>query len=102
MFLAGAYYERSGDREFLVTLWPHVLRALDWIDQSGDPTGMGFTTYARRTAKGLANQGWKDSYDAVFHADGTAAEGPIALCEVQAYVYRAKRAAADLARILGG
>lgn len=99
--LAGAYYERSGDREFLVTLWPHVLRALDWIDQSGDPTGMGFTTYARRTAKGLANQGWKDSYDAVFHADGTAAEGPIALCEVQAYVYRAKRAAADLARILG-
>ncbi len=99
--LAGAYYERSGDREFLVTLWPHIQRALEWIDRSGDPTGMGFTTYARRSAKGLVNQGWKDSHDAVFHADGTAAEGPIALCEVQAYVYRAKRAAADMARVLG-
>ena len=99
--LAGAYYQRSGDRKFLATLWPHVQRALDWIDQSGDPTGMGFTTYARQSAKGLVHQGWKDSHDSVFHADGTAVEGPVALCEVQAYVYRAKRAAADLARILG-
>ncbi len=99
--LAGAYYERSGDRKFLTTLWPHIQLALQWIDQYGDPTGMGFTTYARRTASGLVHQGWKDSHDAVFHADGTAAEGPIALCEVQAYVYRAKRTAANLARLLG-
>ena len=99
--LAGAYYERSGDRRFLTTLWPHIQLALQWIDQYGDPTGMGFTTYARQTASGLVHQGWKDSHDAVFHADGTAADGPIALCEVQAYVYRAKRAAAELARLLG-
>lgn len=99
--LAGAYYERSGDRQFLATLWPHIQLALQWIDQYGDPTGMGFTTYARRTDKGLVHQGWKDSHDSVFHADGAAADGPIALCEVQAYVYRAKRAAADLARLLG-
>lgn len=99
--LAGAYYERSGDRQFLTTLWPHIQLALRWIDQYGDPTGMGFTTYARRTAGGLVHQGWKDSHDAVFHADGTAAEGPIALCEVQAYVYQAKRTAAGVARLLG-
>ncbi|MGZ9151620.1 MAG: amylo-alpha-1,6-glucosidase, partial [Nitrospira sp.] len=99
--LAGAYYERSGDRRFLTTLWPHIQLALQWIDQYGDPTGMGFTTYARQTDNGLVHQGWKDSHDAVFHADGTTADGPIALCEVQAYVYRAKRAAADLARLLG-
>ncbi|NGZ08980.1 MAG: amylo-alpha-1,6-glucosidase [Nitrospira sp. LK70] len=99
--LAGAYYERSGDRRFIETLWPHIQLALQWIDQYGDPTGMGFTTYARRTDKGLVHQGWKDSHDAVFHADGAAVDGPIALCEVQAYVYRAKRTAADLARLLG-
>jgi glycogen debranching enzyme len=99
--LAGAYYERSGDRDFLKGLWPHVQRALRWIDQHGDPTGMGFTTYARRSVSGLVHQGWKDSHDSVFHADGTAADAPIALCEVQAYVYRAKRTAADLARCLG-
>ncbi|MBK9307091.1 MAG: amylo-alpha-1,6-glucosidase [Nitrospira sp.] len=99
--LAGAYYQRSGDRKFLVTLWPHIRRALEWIDQSGDPTGTGFTTYARQSAKGLVHQGWKDSHDSVFHADGRAVEGPVAFCEVQAYVYRAKQAAADLARILG-
>lgn len=99
--LAGAYYQRSGDRKFLATLWPHIQRALEWIDQSGDPTGTGFTTYARQSAKGLVHQGWKDSHNSIFHADGKAVEGPVALCEVQAYVYRAKRAAADMARILG-
>ncbi len=99
--LAGAYYERSGDRDFLKALWPHVQRALQWVEQYGDPTGMGFTTYSRQSASGLVHQGWKDSHDAVFHADGTAAQGPIALCEVQAYVYQAKQAAAGLARVLG-
>jgi glycogen debranching enzyme len=99
--LAGAYYERTGDRKFLTKLWPHIQLALQWIDQYGDPSGMGFTTYARRSTDGLVHQGWKDSHDSIFHADGTAAEGPIALCEVQAYVYRAKQTAADLARVLG-
>jgi glycogen debranching enzyme len=99
--LAGAYYERTGDRTFLSKLWPHIQRALQWIDRDGDPSGMGFTTYARQSVNGLVHQGWKDSHDAIFHADGAAAEGPIALCEVQAYVYRAKQAAAGLARVLG-
>ncbi len=99
--LAGAYYERSGDRGFLTKLWPHIQRALQWIDRHGDSTGMGFTTYARQSADGLVHQGWKDSHDAIFHADGTPADGPIALCEVQAYVYQAKRTAADLAWLLG-
>ncbi len=99
--LAGAYYRRSGDRAFIETLWPNVERALQWIDHFGDPGGTGFVTYARQSANGLVHQGWKDSHDAVFHADGTAAPGPIALCEVQAYVYQAKQAAADLADLFG-
>jgi glycogen debranching enzyme len=101
IILAGAYFERSGDRDFVQMLWPNIQRALYWIDHYGDPDGTGFVTYARQSANGLVNQGWKDSQDAVFHADGTAAQAPIALCEVQAYVYRAKRAAAELARLVG-
>ncbi|MFQ5903527.1 MAG: glycogen debranching N-terminal domain-containing protein, partial [Candidatus Binatia bacterium] len=99
--LAGAYYERTGDRPFIEELWPHVELALQWIDHHGDVDGDGFVEYLRHSPKGLVNQGWKDSWDAVFHADGSLAEGPIALCEVQAYVYAAKRAAAGLARALG-
>lgn len=99
--LAGAYYERTGDEAFIRSLWPHIVRALDWIDRYGDRDGDGFIEYARRSQTGLANQGWKDSEDSVFHADGSLAHGPIALCEVQAYVYAAKRAAADLAAVLG-
>ncbi|NDY41353.1 amylo-alpha-1,6-glucosidase [Dissulfurirhabdus thermomarina] len=98
--LAGAYFGRTGDREFLRELWPHVQRAIEWIDTYGDVDGDGFVEYARRTPRGLVNQGWKDSEDAVFHADGTLARGPVALCEVQGYVYEAKRAAARLARAL--
>jgi len=101
IILAGAYYERSGDRAFVQALWPNIQLALHWIDRYGDPTGTGFVTYDRRSSHGLVHQGWKDSQDAVFHADGTAAIGPIALCEVQAYVYQAKRKAADLARLVG-
>jgi len=99
--LAGAYYERTGDRAFLSQLWPHVERALRWIDDYGDVDGDGFVEYARHTSRGLVQQGWKDSDDAVFHADGALAEAPIALCEVQGYVYAAKLAAAGLSRVLG-
>ena len=99
--LAGAYYERTGDLAFLRSLWPHVVRALEWIDRYGDRDGDGFVEYARQSCHGLINQGWKDSEDAVFHADGSLAQGPIALCEVQGYVYAAKRAAAGLAAALG-
>lgn len=99
--LAGAYHERTGDLEFTRSLWPNVERALAWIDRYGDMDGDGFVEYFRRSAHGLANQGWKDAHDSVFHASGVLAEGPIALCEVQGYVYAAKLAAAGLAGFLG-
>jgi glycogen debranching enzyme len=101
IMLAGAHYERTGDLDFLRQMWPHVLRALDWIDQYGDVDGDGFVEYARRTPKGLIQQGWKDSSDSVFYSDGILAQPPIALCEVQGYVYAAKVAAAELSSVLG-
>lgn len=100
VMLVGAYYDRTGDRAFIHALWPHVERALAWIDDYGDADGDGFVEYSRHSANGLVHQGWKDSDDSVFHADGTLAQGPIALCEVQGYVYAAKQAAARLARLL--
>jgi glycogen debranching enzyme len=99
--LAAAYFERTGDRAFLGRIWPNIERAVEWIDRYGDRDGDGFVEYARRSSSGLVHQGWKDSQDSVFHADGTLAEGPIALCEVQAYVYAAKVGAASLAEALG-
>ena len=101
IILAGAYYRRTGDRAFVELIWPNVERALTWIDHYGDIDGDGFVEYTRRSKLGLVHQGWKDSHDAVFHADGTSAEGPIALCEVQGYVYAAKMAAAGLAELFG-
>jgi glycogen debranching enzyme len=101
VLLAGAYYRRTADRAFVESIWPHVERALAWIDDYGDRDGDGFVEYARRSANGLTQQGWKDSGDSVFHADGDLAPAPIALCEVQAYVYAARRAAALLATTLG-
>jgi glycogen debranching enzyme len=101
IILAEAYYECAGDRAFIETLWPHLEQALGWLDVYGDVDGDGFVEYARHGVHGLVNQGWKDSHDAVFHADGTLAEGPIALCEVQGYTYAAKRSAAALATLLG-
>src|SRR5205085_384995 len=101
VMLAGIYLQRSGDFDTIRAIWPNVKAALAWIDGAGDPDGDGFVEYARMTEKGLANQGWKDSFDSIFHADGSTAEGPIALCEVQAYVFAAKQAAAAMARALG-
>lgn len=99
--LAGAYYERTGDHAFLASIWANIVRALEWIDRYGDQDGDGFVEYIRHSSHGLTQQGWKDSHDSVFHRDGSLAEGPIALCEVQAYVYAAKAAAAHLAQALG-
>lgn len=99
--LAGAYYRRTADRDFIEGLWPHIEAALRWIDRYGDADGDGFVDYSRRSSKGLVTQGWKDSWDSVFHADGRLAEGPIALCEVQSYVYAAQRAGARMAAALG-
>jgi glycogen debranching enzyme len=101
VILAGAYYWRTADLSFLKAVWPHIEAALNWIDRYGDRDGDGFVEYARGSRTGLANQGWKDSHDAIFHADGRLAEGPIALCEVQGYVYAAKCGAADVAAALG-
>ncbi len=101
VMLAAAYLHRTGDLAFVRALAPHVDHALAWIERDGDADGDGFVEYARLTDKGLVQQGWKDSHDSVFHADGTLAEGPIALCEVQGYVYGAFRAAADIATALG-
>lgn len=97
VMLAGAYYERTADLEFIKSIWPNIEAALDWIECYGDPDEDGFVEYCRRSPKGLVVQGWKDSVDSVFHADGSLADGPVALCEVQGYVYAAFRAAAELA-----
>jgi len=101
VMLAGAYWRRTDDLKFVEQLWPHVKAALDWIDRYGDVDQDGFIEYARQSTTGLVHQGWKDSHDAVFHTDGTLAPGPIALCEVQGYVYAARLAAAELAMVLG-
>ena len=98
--LAGEYYQRTGDLATVRALWPAVVRALDWIDGPGDPDGDGYVEYQRRSANGLVNQGWKDSEDSVFHADGTLAQGSVALAEVQAYAYLARTHAARLAHAL--
>ena len=99
--LAAAYYNRTGDLEFTRRLWPHVLRALSWIERYGDLDGDGFIEYRRKSERGLVQQGWKDSENSIFHADGELARAPIALCEVQGYVYQAKLGAARLAGALG-
>ncbi|MFC7476584.1 glycogen debranching N-terminal domain-containing protein [Dankookia sp. GCM10030260] len=99
--LAGAWLDRTGDAEALRGLWPNIEAALGWIEHHGDRDGDGFVEYGRMKESGLANQGWKDSWDSISHADGTLAKGPIALCEVQAYVHAAWGAGARIARALG-
>ena len=101
LMLAGMYLDRTGDRDTILSIWPNIEAALLWIDQHGDEDGDGFCEYYRETDTGLANQGWKDSHDAIFHRDGSTAAGSIALCEVQGYVYAGKHAVARIAAELG-
>jgi glycogen debranching enzyme len=101
VFLFAQYFRWTGDRDFVEQLLPNVRAALEWIDRYGDLDGDGFIEYQARSTRGLRNQGWKDSYDAVVHTDGTLAEGPIALVEVQGYVYMAKQRVADVFDALG-
>src|ERR1700752_3293866 len=101
VMLAHAYYERSADLAFIDELWPNLLAALDWMDAFGDVDGDGFIEYARQSDTGLAQQGWKDSWDSLVHEDGALARPPIALCEVQAYAYAAWIGAAALAAARG-
>ncbi|MCY7279970.1 MAG: amylo-alpha-1,6-glucosidase, partial [Sphingomonas bacterium] len=101
VMLAAQYHERTGDLDTIRSIWPNILAAIAWIDTYGDVDGDGFVEYARMTDKGLSNQGWKDSSDSIFHRDGRLATAPIALCEVQGYVFAAKQGAAVLAARLG-
>lgn len=101
VMLAAAYLERTADAEFLRSIWNNIEAALEWIDRYGDVDGDGFVEYARQTEEGLLQQGWKDSQDSVFYSNGTLAKGPIALCEVQSYVYAARMGIAAAAAKLG-
>lgn len=101
LILLGEYERWTGDRALVDRLWPNALAALRWIDEYGDADSDGFVEYQRRSPQGLVNQGWKDSTDANRYRDGRIATAPLALAEVQAYVYRARLELARLARIRG-
>ncbi|MGD0832276.1 MAG: amylo-alpha-1,6-glucosidase, partial [Terracidiphilus sp.] len=101
LVLAAAYFRRTGDIEFVRSIWSNLLAAQEWIDRFGDMDGDGFVEYARQSKNGLVQQGWKDSNDSVFHSDGRFAVAPIALCEVQSYVYAAEQGMAMIAKVFG-
>jgi glycogen debranching enzyme len=98
LVLLSEVWRWTGDSALAEQLREPALRALAWIDEYGDRDGDGFVEYRRRTERGLENQSWKDSGDSQRFADGRLAEPPIAPCEVQGYVYDAKRRIAELAR----
>ena len=101
LVLLDEYHGWTGDDALVDALWPNALACLRWMDEEGDADGDGFIEYERHSWRGLANQGWKDSADAVRMQDGTLAETPIALVEVQGYAYAARRGLARLARLRG-
>jgi glycogen debranching enzyme len=101
VMLVGELRRWGVDREQVQALLPNVDRALEWIERFGDRDGDGLVEYQRTTDRGLVNQGWKDSCDGITFADGTIAQTPIALCEVQGYVYAAYLARALLAEDAG-
>ncbi|TWI01740.1 glycogen debranching enzyme [Luteimonas cucumeris] len=101
VMLAHAYATRTGDMDFIERIWPALVAAVGWIEQVRDANRLGFLDYARGEHSGLANQGWKDSEDSVFHRDGRAPVGPIALVEVQGYAFAALRGIAALSRRRG-
>ncbi len=101
LILLSEYYRWTADRDLVDRLWPNALEALRWIDEDGDLDGDGFVEYERRSPRGLVNQGWKDSAEANRYRDGSLAQGPLALVEVQAYVYAARLGMVALARARG-
>jgi glycogen debranching enzyme len=101
VMLAGEYFQRTNDQVFVKEVWPHVEAALGWIERCGDSDGDGYVEYQQKSSRGLLQQGWKDSNDSIFHANGKIAEPPVALCEVQSYVFAAKLAAARLCLAMG-
>jgi len=100
-YLACSYADRTGDLAFLDRLWPSLTAAAAWMEEVGGRNPDGFITYNRGAESGLANQGWKDSWDSIFHADGSIPKGPIALVEVQGYAYGAWLGLAGLAERRG-
>ncbi|MHB1683986.1 MAG: amylo-alpha-1,6-glucosidase [Bacilli bacterium] len=101
LVLAAEYADWTGDLTFVRGFLENVKRAFEWIENYGDRDGDGFVEYYRQADGGISNQGWKDSGDSIMHKDGRLAEGPIALCEVQGYVYKAYRSWARLYRRIG-
>jgi glycogen debranching enzyme len=101
LILLSETWNWTADEDLVNELLPAAYKALDWIDSYGDLDGDGFVEYLRRSKRGLTNQGWKDSWDANIHRDGTIARPPIALSEVQGYVYDAKYRMASLLRHFG-
>lgn len=101
LLLAAEYFAWTGDRRLMQQLRPNLLAAIDWLHQYGDTDGDGLVEYSKRSERGLLNQGWKDSNDAIVHGDGSLAEPPIATIEVQGYVYAAKRRIRPVLEALG-
>jgi glycogen debranching enzyme len=101
LILLSETWNWTADEQLVTDLLPHAYRALEWLASYGDVDGDGLIEYIRRSPRGLANQGWKDSWDANIHRDGTIAKPPIALVEVQGYVYDAKYRMASLLRSFG-
>jgi len=101
LLIYGRVWMWTADKEFAEKLWPNAERALKWIDEYGDFDGDGYVEYRKKSDLGLDNQGWKDSRDGIVHADGTIPQSPIALVEVQGYVYDAWTQVARVARALG-
>src|SRR5262249_52819528 len=101
LILLSETFNWTADEELVLEMLPHVYRALEWIDRYADLDGDGFAEYLRRSPRGLTNQGWKDSWDAILHRNGDVAKPPIALAEVQGYVYEAKYRMASLLRAFG-
>jgi glycogen debranching enzyme len=97
LMLYAEYYAWTHDHETLERLWNNALAAMDWIDRNCRETG--YLRYIRRSRGGLVNQGWKDSEDCIVNRKGELAIGPIALCEVQSYVYAAKVRLSEIARL---
>jgi glycogen debranching enzyme len=90
LMLAAEYFAWTNDVRLIRSLLPAIRSAIDWLERYGDALGDGYLSYEKRSAKGLVNQGWKDSWDAVVHADGVLALPPIALAEAQGYAYAAR------------
>ena len=101
LILLGEYLQWTGDLDCFTALRPQVDAALGWLERQGDPDGDGLFEYVSRASDGLVNQGWKDSYNAIVDSSGSLARPPIALVEMQGYVFRAFRAMANVCRVAG-